>query len=102
MKKTAVEWFANEIKSRITKRNPHDTIIIQTQGEILIELIEQAKEMERERKQKYLMAILDCRNLLKEINKTSTVGQTQINIKIFELENILNAEQYYKETFKSE
>lgn len=47
-KQTAVEWLGNEITSRITRRNPHDTIIIQTQGEILIELIEQAKEMEKE------------------------------------------------------
>ena len=46
--KTAVEWLGNEITNRITRRNPHDTIIIQTQGEILIELIEQAKEMEKE------------------------------------------------------
>ena len=45
---TAVEWLGNEITNRITRRNPHDTIIIQTQGEILIELIEQAKEMEKE------------------------------------------------------
>ena len=48
MKQTAVEWLGNEITNRITRRNPHDTIIIQTQGEILIELIEQAKEMEKE------------------------------------------------------
>lgn len=48
MKQTAVEWLGNEITNRIAKRNPHDTIIIQTQGEILIELIEQAKEMEKE------------------------------------------------------
>ena len=43
MKQTAVEWLGNEITNRITRRNPHDTIIIQTQGEILIEIIEQAK-----------------------------------------------------------
>jgi hypothetical protein len=46
---TAVEWLGNEITNRITRRNPHDTIIIQTLGEVLIELIEQAKEMEREK-----------------------------------------------------
>ena len=45
---TAVEWLENEITSRITRRNPHDTIIIQTQGEILIELLEQAMEMEKQ------------------------------------------------------
>ena len=48
MKQTSVEWLGNEITNRITRRNPHDTIIIQTQGEILIELIEQAKEMEKQ------------------------------------------------------
>ena len=47
-KQTAVEWLGNEITNRITRRNPHDTIIIQTLGEVLIELIEQAKEMEKE------------------------------------------------------
>jgi hypothetical protein len=45
-KQTAVEWLGNEITNRITRRNPHDTIIIQILGETLIELIEQAKEME--------------------------------------------------------
>ena len=45
-KQTAVDWLGNEITNRITRRNPHDTIIIQTLGETLIELIEQAKEME--------------------------------------------------------
>jgi hypothetical protein len=47
-KQTAVEWLGNEITNRITRRNPHDTIIIQILGETLIELIEQAKEMEKE------------------------------------------------------
>jgi hypothetical protein len=47
-KQTAVEWLGNEITNRITRRNPHDTIIIQTLGERLIELIEQAKAMEKE------------------------------------------------------
>jgi hypothetical protein len=46
-KQTAVEWLGNEITNRITRRNPHDTIIIQILGETLIELIEQAKEMEK-------------------------------------------------------
>jgi len=36
MKQTAVEWLGNEITNRITRRNPHDTIIIQTLGEVLI------------------------------------------------------------------
>ncbi len=45
--KTAVEWLANEITSRITRRNPHDVIVIQTLGERLIQLIEEAKEMEK-------------------------------------------------------
>ena len=29
-KQTAVEWLENVITSRIIRRNPHDTIIIQT------------------------------------------------------------------------
>jgi hypothetical protein len=48
-KQTAIEWLGNEITNRITRRNPHDTIIIQILGETLIELIEQAKEMEKEK-----------------------------------------------------
>jgi hypothetical protein len=48
-KLTAVEWLGNKITNRITRRNPHDTIIIQILGETLIELIEQAKEMDKER-----------------------------------------------------
>ena len=48
MEQSAVEWLGNEITNRITRRNPHDTIIIQTLGEVLIELIEQAKEMEKQ------------------------------------------------------
>jgi predicted RNase H-like HicB family nuclease len=48
MEQTAVEWLENEITNRITRRNPHDSIIIQTQGETLIELLEQAKEMEKQ------------------------------------------------------
>jgi hypothetical protein len=48
MEQTAVEWLGNEITNRITRRNPHDTIIIQTLGERLIELIEQAKEIEKQ------------------------------------------------------
>jgi hypothetical protein len=82
MKQTAVEWLANEIASRITRRNPHDTIIIQTQGEILIELIEQAKAMEREQ-------IIDAYKA-----DCDTLGHT----------NAFNAaaEQYYNKSFKSE
>lgn len=48
MNKTAVEFLENQIIGRITRRNPHDTIIIQTQEEILINIIKQAKEMELE------------------------------------------------------
>jgi hypothetical protein len=47
---TSIEWLGNEITNRITRRNPHDTIIIQILGETLIELIEIAKEMEKEHK----------------------------------------------------
>ncbi len=58
---TAVEWLGNEITNRITRRNTHDTIIIQTLGEVLIELIEQAKEMERQQIiQSHEDAYLDC------------------------------------------
>ena len=84
MKQTAVEWLGNEITNRITRRNPHDTIIIQTQGEILIELIEQAKEMEIEQ---IIMFGAQC---MIEVEKESGLGA----IKIYEL--------YFGKTFKSE
>jgi hypothetical protein len=80
MKQTAVEWLGNKITNRITRRNPHDTIIIQTQGDILIELIEQAKEMEKEQ-------IIDFAE--------------NYETKVYE-EMLKSAEQYYNETFKSE
>jgi hypothetical protein len=79
MKQTAVEWLGNEITNRITRRNPHDTIIIQTLGEVLIELIEQAKEMEKEQ-------------IIKAHNKS---WHDRMN-------PYKTAEQYYNETFKSE
>jgi hypothetical protein len=74
MKQTAVEWLGNEIISRITRRNPHDVIIIQTLGEVLIELIEQAKEMEKEQMIELWNMAVTCES----------------------------SEQYYNETFKSE
>lgn len=84
MKQTAVEWLGNEITSRITRRNPHDTIIIQTQGEILIELIEQAIKMEKEQ-------------IIKSAQDNFYAGQ--------DLENGYkldwnSAEDYYKKNFK--
>ena len=82
MKQTAVEWLGNEITNRIVKRNPHDTIIIQTQGEILIELIEQAKEMEKQQ-------IIDA--YLKDRPK-ATINKTLVTWD--------KAEQYYNEKFK--
>jgi hypothetical protein len=87
-KQTAVEWLANEITNRITRRNPHDTIIIQTQGEILIELIEQAKEMEKEQ-------IINAR----EDGHVSTYAEYGETPKCY-LDG--GHEQYYNETFKSE
>lgn len=77
--KTAVEWLGNEITNRIVKRNPHDTIIIQTQGEILIELIEQAKAMEKEQ-------IKDAYNISWALRDKPYA----------------TADKYYNETFKSE
>jgi hypothetical protein len=92
---TAVEQFLQDLQDILPSSVDTET------GIKLLMALKRAKEMEKQQKQKYLMAILDCKNLLKEINKTATVGQTQINIKIFELENILNAEQYYNETFNN-
>jgi hypothetical protein len=103
---TVLELVISQLKEHITK-SAHNQLGTNRTGDYRIGLVkaidfcEQAKELEKQQKQKYLMAILDCKNLLKEINKTATVGQTQINIKIFELENILNAEQYYNETYKT-
>jgi hypothetical protein len=81
--KTAVEWLGNEITNRITRRNPHDTIIIQTLGEVLIELIEQAKEMEKEQMKLAWKDGKYCDTIYNEVNYE-------------------DAEQYYNETFKSE
>ena len=84
-KVTAVEWLGNEITNRITRRNPHDTIIIQTLGESLIELIEQAKEMEKQQ-------------IIDSYENGNTDGQIYaLTRKI----NIQNGEQYYNETFKN-
>jgi hypothetical protein len=83
--KTAVEWLGNEITNRITRRNPHDTIIIQTLGEVLIELIEQAKEMEKE-----------------QILQSYEHGQNNGYMYRDGNSNIIQAQQYYNETFKSE
>jgi len=49
---TAVDWLGNEIVGRIAKRGPHDIIIIQTQGEILLDIINQAKSKEAEQRLK--------------------------------------------------
>ena len=84
MKQTAVEWLGNEITNRIVKRNPHDTIIIQTQGEILIELIEQAKAMEKEQ-------IIQAR-------ATAPI----LSFSFDHQDYIEEAEQYYEQKFKSE
>ena len=80
MKQTAVEWLGNEITSRITRRNPHDTIIIQTQGEILIELINTAKEMEEQ--------------LIIDANYDGKIEKSALSYEL--------AKQYYNETFKLE
>jgi len=77
---TAVEWLGNEITNRITRINPHDTIIIQTQGEILIEIIERSKEMEKRQ-------IMDAFN--DGINDETIGGNT-------------TPEQYYNETYKND
>jgi hypothetical protein len=71
----------NEITNRITRRNPHDSIIIQTQGETLIELLEQAKEMEKQQ-------IIDAfkRGTINEMNGIEEI----------------DSEQYYNETFKQQ
>jgi hypothetical protein len=49
---TAVDWLGNEIVGRIAKRGSHDIITIQTQGEILLDIITQAKALEAEQRLK--------------------------------------------------
>jgi hypothetical protein len=79
-KQTAIEWLGNEITNRITRRNPHDTIIIQILGETLIELIEQAKEIEKERVIQFADKYdLHCRHIY--------------------LGRLKTPEQYYNETY---
>ena len=91
MKQTAVEWLGNEITNRITRRNPHDTIIIQTQGEILIELIEQAKEMEKEQELKIKIQCLKESLQFIDVNYMAEL----LNKRIYNMEKELL-------TFKSE
>jgi len=79
-KKTTVEWLEEEITNRITRRNPHDSIIIQTQGETLIELFEQANEIFKQQ-------------IINANDRGWGVGRSGINE---------TAEQYYRETFKNE
>ena len=95
MKQTAVEWLGNEITSRITRRNPHDTIIIQTQGEILIELIEQAKAMEKEQViDSYHKGQLSVLDVLEKV--LTPMGFDSTSYK----EDKEDANEYYKQTFK--
>jgi hypothetical protein len=86
-KQTAVEWLGNEIRNRITRRNPHDTIIIQILGETLIELIEQAKEMEKEQ--------------IVNTWSEATAPQHEIGLSdaSYVIAQIKKAEQYYNETY---
>ena len=79
MKKTAVKWLMNEIENRIVRRNPHNTIIIQTQVDTFNELFEQAKDMEKE-----------------QIMNAWMHGFEEIQ------PYIDSSEDYYNKTFKSE
>lgn len=88
MKQSAVEWLEEQFEESYSYIN-----------EIFKETIKQAKEIEKQQKLKYLYSILDCINLLKQVNKTDTIGQTVINIRIIQLENMLKSDQYYSETF---
>lgn len=81
--KTAVEWLYVQINERISRRNPHDTIIIQTQGEVLTELFEKALEME---KQQIIDAVKSTDYIIGATNKESEEF----------------AQQYYNKTYKSE
>ena len=82
---TAVEWLEVQINERIVKRNPHDTIIIQTQGEVLEELFIQAKEME---KQQIIEAHGNKQKTKSNPGSIVTYGYT------------LTGEMYYNEKFK--
>jgi len=91
--KTAVEWLGHEITNRITRRNPHDTIIIQTLGEVLIELIEQAKEMEQ--KQLFLASNISAKEAYK-------AGQQTMHCGCYEISDATTYEEWLYEQFKSE
>jgi hypothetical protein len=60
IKQTAIEWLENEITNRITRRNPYDTIIIQTLGDTLIKLINQAKQIEIQQSHEYAEFAIKC------------------------------------------
>ena len=82
---TAVEWLEVQINERIVKRSPHDTIIIQTQEEVLEELFIQAKEME---KQQIIEAHGDKQKTKNNPGSIVTYGYTY------------TTEMYYNEKFK--
>jgi|688.fasta_scaffold11962_12 hypothetical protein len=74
MKQTAVEFFEDELKDKL------GTIVINKNWELLEQIIDQAKEME---KGQIMKTWYDCKLSIIEKNPT-------------------DAEQYYNETFKSE
>ena len=90
-KGTSIDWLMTQLYKK--------GFIKEIDGNEPIILMNQAKEMEKQQKLKYLYSILDCINLLKQVNKTDTIGQTVINIRIIQLENMLKSDQYYSETF---
>jgi hypothetical protein len=75
---TAVEWFELELKDKLGE------IVINQNWKLLENIIKQAVEMEREQ-------MIDFARLC--LNKAKDLDI---------LTSFMNAEQYYKETFKSE
>jgi len=73
--KTAVEWYSEQLKDKLGQ------IVINQNWQLFDEIIEQAKEMEKE-----------------QIIEAYWDGY----IKPYSQEMITEAEQYYNETFKSE
>jgi hypothetical protein len=85
---TVVDWIEQKIVERIVRRNPHDTIVIQTQSETLIELFEQAKEMEKKQREKDFVEGYKTRALASNL--------------IFDEKSEYFAKKLFNRTFKSE
>jgi hypothetical protein len=81
--KTAVEWYNLKVIELMTQREQGNIDVLQFRNQLDL-LLAQAKEMDKEQKIDFARL---CLNKAKDLDI---------------LTSFMNAEQYYKETFKSE